>query len=289
MIKWLFVFMVSLIPQLSAHPRHQEKTTQTLLHEKFTSALKQIMFSDRPNINDFINEFPFAKYKVSSLPIFGSFYIDDIDDVIKNRLRSGLPWETNIHDLILKYAKRGTIAIDIGAHIGTHTLAMSNAVSSDGRVIAFEPQPKIFRELFLNMFLNERFNIYFYNCGVSDRNDFIELTPLVFRNEGGTGLWPLSKGTKNGVSLIPLDSLRLNNVSLIKIDVEGMEDLVLAGALQTILTNKPVILIEIVGGIPFENANDSIKNQIRATLEKLESLGYTTQRIGPCDYLALPT
>ena len=289
MLKWLLVFMVSLIPQLSAHPRHQNKTTQSELHEKFTSALKQIMFSDRPNINDFINEFPFANYKVSNLKNFGSFYIDNIDDAIKNPLRAGQPWEANIHDLIFKYAKRGTIAIDIGAHIGTHTLAMSNAVSSDGRVIAFEPQPKIFRELFLNMFLNERFNIYFYNCGVSDRNDFIELTPLVFRNEGGTGLWPLSKGTKNGVSLIPLDSLRLNNVSLIKIDVEGMEDLVLAGALQTILTNKPVILIEIVGGIPFENANDSIKTQIRATIEKIESLSYTTQRIGPWDYLALPT
>lgn len=48
------------------------------------------------------------------------------------------------------------------------------------------------------------------------------------------------------VQSISLDSLNLSRIDLIKLDVEGMEVSVLNGAHETILQNKPVLLIEII-------------------------------------------
>ncbi len=53
------------------------------------------------------------------------------------------------------------------------------------------------------------------------------------------------KYEKIKINLKKLDDLNLQNISLIKIDVEGFELEALEGGKQTIIQNKPVILIEI--------------------------------------------
>src|SRR5271157_1487855 len=122
---------------------------------------------------------------------------------------------------------------------------MSQAVGPAGRVIAFEPQPKIFRELFMNVFQSKRDNIRLYWAAVGAKEGAIELSPLGAGNEGGTAL---NGGTGKFVSLLCIDSLHLKNLTLMKIDVEGMEEAVLDGAENTIRQNKPAIIIEICGG-----------------------------------------
>jgi FkbM family methyltransferase len=52
----------------------------------------------------------------------------------------GLP----THEFIRPYLKAGSTAIDVGAHIGTHTVTMMQALGPQGRVYAFEPHPDIF-------------------------------------------------------------------------------------------------------------------------------------------------
>jgi hypothetical protein len=47
------------------------------------------------------------------------------------------------------------------------------------------------------------------------------------------------------VNIITLDSLNLGKISLIKVDIEGYEKEFLEGAKNTILKNKPNIIIEI--------------------------------------------
>ena len=44
--------------------------------------------------------------------------------------------------------------VDVGANIGTTTLAAADAVGADGTVIAFEPHPRTFRDLADNVALN---------------------------------------------------------------------------------------------------------------------------------------
>src|SRR5260370_27077074 len=52
---------------------------------------------------------------------------------------SGSPQE-----FIRPYLTPGSIAIDVGAHIGNFTLPMARALGSTGVVLAFEPFPQVF-------------------------------------------------------------------------------------------------------------------------------------------------
>lgn len=250
----------------------------------------------------YIAQFPYSEYHVKRVILFPYeqfFYIDCIEDHIKNSLERGYAWETHIAKLIMQYARPGSKVLDVGAHIGTHSLTMAKCVGENGEVLAFEPQPKIFRELFLNMKLNKINNASCYWVAVGDENGTIETSNFAPLNEGGTPLiipnlsmnnWsynPLG-GTGIFVDLITIDSLNLENVSLIKIDVEGMENAVLDGARETILRNKPIIIIEIMGGYIPETAPRKIVEQIEFTKLKVQNLGYKLIRVVGWDYLAIP-
>ena len=217
-------------------------------------SLDSIICEQNSEILQFIQNFPYSEYQICFANP-SRFYMDiNTTDYIKNSLKKGYVWEPHINQLIFQYALPGSTALDIGAHIGTHTFILSQAVGNTGTVFAFEPQPKIFRELFLNMALNELSNIWFYYGGVGDKMGQIELSPLVQGNEAGTGLWG---GTGKFVPLITIDSLKLEKclASATKIDVEGQENAVLDGAKETMLRERPVILIEIMGGFDADTAS----------------------------------
>ena len=72
------------------------------------------------------------------------------------------------------------------------------------------------------------------------------------------------------------------------IDVEHFEDWVLEGAQLTILRNKPVILIEIMGGHFYDRSPPEIRARIDGTQARLRSMGYKVQHIYAHDYLAVP-
>jgi FkbM family methyltransferase len=247
--------------------------------------LDSIRSSKKDQIISFIKEFPFSQYKVHYTSQPGYFYLDNINDTIKNPLKTGQNWDAHITDQIFQHAKPNSYVVDIGAHIGTFTLNLSHTVGYGGKVIAFEPQPKIFRELIMNMGLNGVTNVDYYFAAVGNKEGTIELSPLNPGNEAGTAI---SGGTGVKVDLITLDSLKLQNVSLIKIDVEGMEDEVLDGARETIMKNKPVILIEIMGGYYYYSAPRHIQVKIEGTIEKLKGMGYTCHNLWEHDYIALP-
>lgn len=241
---------------------------------------------NREQMIDLIRSFPATSYQLFSVPKNGYFYLDGIDDFIKTHLKRGQTWERHIQKLIRQYARPGSTVLDIGAHIGTHTLTLAQAVGPEGQVLAFEPQPKLFRELFLNMAMNGLHNISFYWAGAGDREGSIELGPLNATNEGGSGL---GGGTGQIVQLITIDSLQLSNVSMIKIDVEGMEEQVLDGARETILANRPIIIIEIMGGHDFGTATKEVRQMILHTIDKLEQLGYQVKQLWGHDWIALPS
>src|SRR5262249_28126957 len=131
--------------------------------------------------------------------------------------------------------------LDIGAHIGTHTLSLSQKVGPQGLVIAFEPQYKLFTELHENLKLNHQSNVIPLRYAIGDVNQPVTMHENLFDNEGGT---PIGIGG-DPVIMITLDSLGLKNVSLMKIDIEGSELRFLQGAIETIKSNRPILLIEI--------------------------------------------
>ena len=230
-------------------------------------------------------------------PYIGQFYVEARQqDLIKSYMRSGYVWEPHNVAAIEAHIVPDSVALDLGAHMGTHTLLMGRLVGAAGQVYAFEPQRKMFRELRRNIRLNGlEGTVTALRYALGARNDVVEMNPSEAQNEGGVGV---GHGGDR-VELRTLDSFGIENVSLLKIDVEGFEDAVLAGAAQTIRASRPVILIEILGGVNHLTASAEERERIDATISTIEQFGYQIelmQAIGPWrrhwpnrhDYIALP-
>ncbi|MCP3950902.1 MAG: FkbM family methyltransferase [Desulfobacterales bacterium] len=141
--------------------------------------------------------------------------------------------------------KPGAIALDIGAHIGPHTLVIAAAVGSEGAVLAFEPQRVLFQMLCANMALNNHTTAYCYHAVVGDRPGTLVVPELDYSTENnfaGLALGDYQAGER--VRMLTVDSLDLQRCDFMKIDVEGMELDVLKGAQKTITRFKPALYVE---------------------------------------------
>src|SRR5687767_7277141 len=72
-------------------------------------------------------------------------------------------WLKGVYDVVLtetiwRLLDDGDTAIDVGAHIGYMSSVMAARVGAQGRVLAFEPHPDLFRELAANVSLWAGYN-----------------------------------------------------------------------------------------------------------------------------------
>jgi FkbM family methyltransferase len=242
-----------------------------------------LFLKDSEESAKFLGEFPLDQYRVFSVGE-DRFFLDHLPDFIKNHIRHGVEWEPQLTPHIKAFARPGTTAIDAGAHIGTHTIALARAVGTEGKVFAFEPQRKLHRELHHNLRLNGLTQAKALRFALGDESGVIEMSPPVKGNEGGTGVG--SGGDK--AELRPLDDFPFKNVSFLKVDVEGFEIPVIRGATKLIKRERPVILVEILGGVDLDNATAEQKGKIKETQDLIQALGYIVKRVDYYDYLALP-
>lgn len=224
------------------------------------------------------------KYRRYYEPFFKVYYdLDDDNDSIKNTLKQGLAYEGNIGIIIDQLTRPGSLAIDIGSHIGIHTINMSRKVGPQGAVMAFEPNKKLYMELLHNLALNNCTNIIPIAKALGDAPRMVLLNNIHIEQEDSQ--------SKNGdlVETITLDSLKLDNLSLIKMDVENYEYFVLRGARETILKNKPVIIFECWIGADYENSNPKEKANFDRVISLIESYGYEIYVIYCNDFIAFPS
>lgn len=156
----------------------------------------------------------------------------------------------------------GAVALDVGANIGAHTLALSAIVGAQGRVIAFEPQRPIFQILSANLALNDIRNVEARHAACGAAPGRIAVPRIDISQRGNFGGVSIGGGTDE-VPLQTIDGLELQGCDLIKVDVEGMESQVLEGARATIARHAPVLYLE----------NDRAENS-GALLRLLDALGY---------------
>ncbi len=128
------------------------------------------------------------------------------------------------------------ICIDIGANVGLWACDLVNEFQT---VIAFEPVEE-FRDCFKKNVKGSNYIVESVALGRTET--FIEMS-IVQGNTGHSHINPTSLG-KGTIPLKTLDSYNYENIDMIKIDVEGYEEEILAGAMNTILKNKPVIVVE---------------------------------------------
>ena len=131
---------------------------------------------------------------------------------------------------------RKNTAIDIGGHCGFWSFYLGKNFK---KVYAFEPV-EIFRECFKKNIPHD--NVELLPIAVGNENSFVSMN-VVLEDTGTTHI-SSKKDESNLVELKKLDDYKYNNVDFIKIDVEGFENQVVLGAKETLIRNKPIIIVE---------------------------------------------
>ena len=134
--------------------------------------------------------------------------------------------------LLRRFIKPGDTVVDVGANIGTHTIAFANLVGPAGLVHAFEPQRRNFLMLAGNVAFNALENVVCHHKAVGDSSGEIRLPPLPPPDTSfNFGAVPISQhsGTGEKMPIMALDSLDLAECRVIKIDAEGMDSEVIGG------------------------------------------------------------
>lgn len=157
------------------------------------------------------------------------------------------------HDRMLSHGP-GVTVIDGGANIGSHTIALAQAMGGGtdkpwGKVLAFEVQEWTYYALCGNLAINNCFNAGAMRIALGPEDGQILVPiydPRIERNVGGTSL---IDGFEKEIRTVPvamkaIDNMGLVRLDLIKLDVEGMEPAVLDGARKTIARTKPIMLLE---------------------------------------------
>jgi FkbM family methyltransferase len=173
---------------------------------------------------------------------------------------------------MMRYIQPGSVAYDLGANYGMHTLLLARLVGPEGRVYAFEPNPQIRAALEEHLALNHFTMAQAVPYAVCNR------TGTAWFDSDGSATGHLIDTTNGGsattyqVETTTLDQFVLKDnhapPAFIKIDIEGAESAALRGGHETIARYRPVLLIEMHN--PTED---------RAVGAFLKALGYRAVRV----------
>jgi|694.fasta_scaffold90728_3 FkbM family methyltransferase len=158
-------------------------------------------------------------------------------------------WESHLLRVFKQYVTSESIVLDIGAHVGLHSLYLSRLVKT---VHSFEPMFPTYNMLIRNIQLNKRENIHSYNIGLGECSKIIDTIylPNQLVNTGCTRFEPLKDNVSVPVKidLITLDEwesqIKLPRLDLIKMDAEGYEPKIIQGARKTLDKYNPIIIVE---------------------------------------------
>ncbi len=182
---------------------------------------------------------------------YGVFEVIGSDTVISRSMREYGEWAEGEVSLFKTLVRPGDCVIDVGAFIGTHSVALGKLVGPSGEVFSFEPRPEIYAILVKNVHNNTPDVVKTYNLGLAEKDGVLTTHSIdtnIDMNYGGLTIREgdeyVASKINNTVNLKALDSLSLPKISFIKVDVEGMEQDVLNGGDNLIARDRPKIYIE---------------------------------------------
>jgi FkbM family methyltransferase len=194
-------------------------------------------------------------------------FIDDFDGDFKitlafnEHMQSLIFWlgyyNLDIVSLLDRLLRPGMVILDVGANVGELSLVAARRVQPGGQVLAFEPIDRIADELERNCRTNKLDCVQVIRLALAEESGELKIYRPMARFSDGTEhdglatLYPtversLDAGT---VSVSTVDEqvrqFGLGRVDLIKIDIEGAEMACLRGAIQTLRSFAPYLLIEL--------------------------------------------
>lgn len=184
-------------------------------------------------------------------------------------------YEDRFGNAINNQIKPGDIVWDIGANIGIYVEIFLKSVSTDGKVIAFEPTPACFEQL------KKKFDntpqVKLKNLAIGSKDETlsmnIEEDPLAATHKIADGINPTNPSSLVQVQVRSSDSIIQSEPELtpniIKLDVEGYEGQVIDG-MQNLLKQKQLrcIGIEIHFALLNERGETNRPQEIEKTLKE---------------------
>lgn len=203
-------------------------------------------------------------------------YTDEIELWLLNQGK----WDQHVADYITQSLKPGDIFVDVGAHIGYHTLTAAVAVGSQGSIFSFEPNPATHKKLLTNIHLSHFKNIIVSPVGIGTTSGMQTFYPGPANNVGASSFCDYGNTpTSIKVMVQPFDAVITEEgirPSLVKIDVEAFELEVLK-SMPSLLARGGVELICELSGRLASGRDDNPRRVITYMLEQ----GYTAYILHP--------
>ncbi len=151
-------------------------------------------------------------------------------------------YEPNMHQLFRDYLRPDHVVYDVGAYAGFYSLYSALLVRPGGQVFAFEPNSKSRSSLEQRVRANPELRIRVMPYALSDSCAAVSMDICHGSQShiAASGQCVVEARTLD--SLVEESSFPVPN--LIKIDVEGHEECVLRGALNTLQESSPVVLCD---------------------------------------------
>jgi FkbM family methyltransferase len=165
-------------------------------------------------------------------------------------------FERDTAQTLARLTKAGAVVFDIGANIGAHTLPLARLVGAGGEVHAFEPTDyafgKLRRNLQLNSLIEPRVVAVQAKLGRSggcrSSGEIYSSWKVIGNEPRHSKHLGIAQSTSGAINLSLDDYCRANNIArvdLIKLDVDGFESEVIAGGLDVLQRDRPVICLEL--------------------------------------------
>ena len=148
----------------------------------------------------------------------------------------GPVYQQSVRQQSIDLTPNKTLALDIGANVGLWSRDLTKAFA---HVISFEPVSDFRDCLMKNVPAS---NLEVRGCALGEEDTFINMI-ITVENTGHSHVDTSTMG-HGTTPMYRLDSLELPKIDYIKIDCEGYENTILRGARQTIMRDRPVMVVE---------------------------------------------
>lgn len=206
-----------------------------------------------------------------------SFRCDLRDSIAREVCFTGL-YEPQDTALVQKLLGPEMTFVDVGANWGYYTLLAAHLVGQRGRVVSFEPDPRLFPLLMENIEYNGLANVSALQVAAADKagalilsgydtnGDNYGLSRLVEREQTNATSFQVQARSID----IVLNELELDYIDLLKMDIEGAEDMALQGMIDGLSRHRfRRVLLELH---PTMLGERGVKPQ--SILDLMSSMGY---------------
>jgi FkbM family methyltransferase len=184
-------------------------------------------------VDDLIMAFPAEEWR---LPVF---------QILEGELEPGL------FALMKSTIREGMVVVDIGANVGTYTLLALRAIGASGKVISYEPTPRVFDILKNNVQINGFLETGRVDLRQKAASDGSQRRSRFFTSSNSlmNSLFGEDKSAAGRVEVIEVDTVALDQdladlprIDVVKIDAEGAEPRILRG-MRRIIERSPEITL----------------------------------------------